>query len=97
MRNNIIIKFLLVLIMAITVLILFIKLLENSKEKNNVQERYILKASNGTVALFLGEDVVETYDIEIETLPYSDRQSLEEGIIYKNIEEAQSAIEDYDG
>ena len=97
MKRNDILKMLLALLMVITVLIFLLKTVENKNKKLVINKEYILKASNGVVVLYLGEEIIETYDVELEALPFSDRQLLEQGIKYKNINDVYSAIEDYDG
>lgn len=68
--------------------------------KNRVDnpDLWVLHSYGNNVALYNGEEIVEVYGgISLDTLPEADKRLLDNGIIFQTREEAQSAIEDYDG
>jgi flagellar basal body-associated protein FliL len=61
-------------------------------------EPWVLQSYGNNVALFNGEKVIEVYgSIMLDTLPDEDKRLLDNGIVFSTKEEAQNAIEDYDG
>ena len=70
-------------------------------EKNSElpsESGYYMKSLNNTVVLYKDDVIVKVYDgIVVDTLPIADRDLLSRGIHYKNLAEADSAAEDYDG
>lgn len=59
---------------------------------------WILKTYGNSVALFYGEELESVYgDIVLDNLPPDDIKILESGIAFPTREEAEQAIEDYDG
>lgn len=72
----------------------------SSNMENNVQNiQYIVKEYDGKVAVFkLGEnEPAETLDIDITSLPFSDRAALKEGISLQDTKKLNQLIEDFDG
>ena len=75
---------------------------EGSEEKteSDLQKSviYVLKYEDGNIFLYEDEQIIETIsEINISTLPFSDREDLCEGIILESAEEAYRLIEDLDG
>lgn len=69
---------------------------ESSSEQRGA--RFVLKYSDGSVSLFEGENVVETFsEVNFSTLPPNDRESLSQGIEFDNLDEVYMLIEDFDG
>ena len=69
---------------------------ELSSESSSV--KFVLKYHEGSVSLFEGEDIIETFgEVNYSTLPYADRESLENGIEFDTIDEVYELIEDFDG
>lgn len=67
-----------------------------SKAEN--PEIWVLHSYGDNVALYNGEEIIEVYGtISLNTLPEADRRLLDSGIAFHSREEAQNAIEDYDG
>ena len=62
---------------------------------------YILREENGVLALYHhnsgGEKLWQSYDIPVNLLPESDRNSLSEGIEFSSISAALQAVEDFSG
>lgn len=59
---------------------------------------WVLKAYGNSVALYNGKDLAAVYgDIVLDDLPPEDIKILENGIAFPTREEAEKAIEDYDG
>lgn len=59
---------------------------------------YYMKSLNNTVVLYKDDVIVKVYDgIVVDTLPIADRDLLSRGVHYKNLAEADTAAEDYDG
>lgn len=59
---------------------------------------WILKAYGNNVALYNGDEVATVYgEIVLDNLPPDDKKILESGIAFPTREEAEQAIEDYDG
>lgn len=67
-------------------------------KKNEKTEQMRLIAYKNTVALYRGDELIQTYgDIVLNTLPENDRLRFSSGIEVANESEAQSILEDYDG
>ena len=91
-------KLLILIISVALIVLLWISLISTNHKKNPAQEIYRLQCKNDTVMLYLGDDIIAVYDnIITDNLPVSDRQALQSGIEFKSLEDAQRAIEDYDG
>ena len=68
------------------------------KNKYDNPESWVLHSYGNNVALYNGEKIIEVYgSIVLDTLPEEDKKLLDNGIVFSTKEEAQSAIEDYDG
>lgn len=62
------------------------------------QSGYYMKSLENTVVLYKDDAIIKVYDgIILDTLPLADRDQLNKGIHYKNIADADTAAEDYDG
>lgn len=60
--------------------------------------KFVLKYEDGQVSLFDGDAIIETFsEVNFSTLPSADRESLSEGIIFENLDDAYRLIEDFDG
>ncbi len=65
---------------------------------NNPSVKFVLKYYDGNVSLFEGDNIIETFgEVNYSTLPYEDRESLNNGIEFNSIDEAYDLIEDFDG
>lgn len=59
---------------------------------------WVLHSYGNNVALYNGDEIIEVYgSIALNTLPEADKRMLQNGIAFHSREEAQNAIEDYDG
>lgn len=59
---------------------------------------WVLKVYGNTVALYNGDELETVYgDIVLDSLPPDDIKILENGLAFPTREEAEKAIEDYDG
>ena len=59
---------------------------------------YVLRSQEDTVNLYRDGKLIECYDgISVENLPSLDRNRLQNGIEFENIDDARRAAEDYDG
>ena len=59
---------------------------------------WVLHSYGNNVALYSDGEIIEVYgSIAINTLPEADKRLLQNGIAFHSREEAQNAIEDYDG
>ena len=59
---------------------------------------WVIKSYGNSVALYNGDELEEIYtDIVLDTLPPEDVNMLESGIVFPTREEAEQAMEDYDG
>lgn len=101
-------KLLLAILMIMTSALFGIKLTadisKNEPEKDKVSSNtksslsYVLKYEDGQIYLYEDNYVIDTLsDINISTLPYTDRENLCEGIELETAEEAYKLIEDLDG
>ena len=69
-----------------------------AKNQDYVPSSWVLKTYGNSVALYNGDKVAAVYgDIVLENLPPDDKKILESGIAFPTREEAEQAIEDYDG
>ena len=67
-------------------------------EQTGVDKLYRLTLLNGKVALYRGSEYIASYDgVSPENLPSDDRTALENGILFETREQAERAVEDYDG
>ena len=68
------------------------------KNKHDNPEMWVLHSYGNNVALYIGEKIIEVYgSIMLDTLPDEDKRLLDNGIFFSTKEEAQNAVEDYDG
>jgi len=75
---------------------------DQSKTAEPSSARYILRESDGKVALFIRnsdgtERLQSSYDVPIMFLPKSDRESLKKGIEFNSLDEIIKFVEDYVG
>ena len=69
-----------------------------AKNQDYDPSSWVLKAYGNSVALYNGDKIATVYgDIVLDNLPADDIKILESGIAFPTREEAEQAIEDYDG
>ena len=69
-----------------------------AKNRDYEPSSWVLKAYGNSVALYNGDEVAAVYgDIVLDDLPPEDIKILENGIAFPTREEAEQAVEDYDG
>lgn len=69
-----------------------------AKNRNYEPSSWILKAYGNSVALYNGNELDTVYGgIVLDELPPDDVKILESGIAFPTREEAEQAVEDYDG
>lgn len=93
-------RILIISILIITVSLAAIIIAFGFAMKNRATEPdvWVLHSYGNNVALYNGDKIIEVYGaISLDTLPEADKKLLENGIAFNSREEAQSAIEDYDG
>lgn len=101
-------KLLLAVLMILTSALFGIKLSADLTEKDVNDDKisshskssvsYVLKYEDGQIYLYEDNTVIDTLsDINISTLPHTDRESLCDGIELETAEEAYKLIEDLDG
>ena len=103
--KKIILRYVLATMMVMTSVLFGVKISaekppENVGEPSRTDEsaRLVLRYSDGSVSLFEGERIIETFgEVNISLLPYDDRQELCDGIEISSIDDAYRLIEDFDG
>lgn len=94
-QRNIIIIAIVLTIAAVTVLVAAGFAAGN---KEYEPSGWVIKSYGNSVALYNGDELIEVYGgIVLDTLPQEDIDLLESGIAFPTREEAQQAMEDYDG
>ena len=79
-------------------MIIFFSSTTKQKTAVSSKDKYLLKAKDDVVALYLGEDIIKIYNgIIVSNLPAYDRELLETGIEFSDKSAAEIAAEDYDG
>ncbi len=69
-----------------------------ARDRDYEPSSWVLKAYGNSVALYNGDEVAAVYgDIVLDNLPPEDIKILENGIAFPTREEAEQAVEDYDG
>lgn len=69
-----------------------------AKNRDYEPSSWILKTYGNSVALYNGDKLSAVYgDIVLDNLPPEDVKILENGIAFPTREEAEQAVEDYDG
>ncbi|MGN0492448.1 MAG: hypothetical protein ACI4F7_02280 [Acutalibacteraceae bacterium] len=69
-----------------------------ARDREYTPSGWVLKAYGNSIALYNGEELAEVYgDIVLDNLPPEDVKILENGIAFPTREEAERAVEDYDG
>lgn len=97
MDRNRDVKLFLVIVMSTVVLLLAIMLIIPQYETEN-EKKYRLQSTDGVIAMYFGDDIVSEYgDIILDNLPFGDREALERGIEFDSKEDAERAVEDFDG
>lgn len=76
------------------------KIVEKEPEMITVIQSYLLRDTDGNIALYHkysdGEEkLYKNYDIPVGMLPQSDREALRKGIEVESLDEALQLIEDY--
>lgn len=76
--------------------------LENKNVVQDFEESYILRESNGKIALFVqyanGDEFLHSnYDVSVSLLPKNDREKLKTGIVLNSLNDAMQLVEDYVG
>lgn len=94
-QRNIIIT---AIVLTIAAVIILITAGFAAKNRDYEPSSWVLKAYGNSVALYNGKDLAAVYgDIVLDDLPPEDIKILENGIAFPTREEAEKAIEDYDG
>ena len=69
-----------------------------ARDRDYEPSSWVLKSYGNSVALYNGDEVAAVYgDIVLDNLPPEDIKILENGIAFPTREEAEQAVEDYDG
>ena len=69
-----------------------------ARDRDYEPSSWVLKSYGNSVALYNGEELTAVYgDIVLDNLPPEDIKILENGIAFPTREEAEQAVEDYDG
>ena len=69
-----------------------------ARDRDYEPSSWVLKAYGNSVALYNRDEVAAVYgDIVLDNLPPEDIKILENGIAFPTREEAEQAVEDYDG
>ena len=86
------------LVLAASAVIILITAGFAAKNRDYEPSSWVLKAYGNSVALYNGKEIEAVYgDIVLDNLPPEDVKILENGIAFPTREEAEKAIEDYDG
>lgn len=94
-QRNIIIT---VIVLTAAAVIILITAGFAAKNRDYEPSSWVLKAYGNSVALYNGDEVAAFYgDIVLDDLPPEDIKILENGIAFPTREEAEQAVEDYDG
>ncbi len=94
-QRNIIIT---AIVLTIAAVIILITAGFAAKNRDYEPSSWVLKAYGNSVALYNDKDLAAVYgDIVLDDLPPEDIKILESGIAFPTREEAEQAIEDYDG
>ena len=94
-QRNIIIT---VIVLTAAAVIILITAGFAAKNRNYEPGGWVLKSYGNSVALYNGESLETVYsDIVLDNLPPEDIKILESGIAFPTREEAEQAVEDYDG
>lgn len=94
-QRNIIIT---VIVLTAAAVIILITAGFAAKNSDYEPSSWVLKAYGNSVALYNGDEVAAVYgDIVLDDLPPEDIKILENGIAFPTREEAEQAVEDYDG
>ena len=85
-----------ILSVCFAVILLTIGFVIKAKQEN--PKAWVLHSYGNNVALYNGDEIIEVYGgIVLDALPEEDKRQLDSGIAFPTKEEAQSAVEDYDG
>ena len=105
--KNLILKFILAAVMIATSAVFSVKIsnintlpknFDSSSDSEPKQAKFVLKYTDGTLSLFEGGKIVETFsEVNFSTLPPSDRENLSLGIEFESLDEVYLLIEDFDG
>lgn len=69
-----------------------------ARDRDYEPSSWVLKSYGNSVALYNGDELETVYgDIVLDSLPPDDIKILENGLAFPTREEAEKAIEDYDG
>lgn len=94
-QRNIIIT---VIVLTAAAVIILITAGFAARNRDYKPSSWVLKAHGNSVALYNGDSLDTVYGgIVLENLPEEDKKILESGIAFPTREEAERAIEDYDG
>ena len=87
-----------VIIISIAIIVIIVTAGFAAGDKMDSPRGCVLKAYRNTVALFVDGELEKVYsDIVLDTLPEQDIYQLKNGIAFDKREEAERAIEEYDG
>jgi len=59
------------------------------------EKTYTIKEFNGNIAVFEGDELIRSVDVDLETFRAEDRELLKKGIEVKTREEMAQVLEDY--
>ncbi len=68
------------------------------KQQAEASLPFVLKEYQGSVAVYKGDKVLEIFrTVNYNSLPEYDRNQLKDGMVFQNMNEIYSVIEDFDG
>lgn len=98
MNSNIKTRLIFTFLSVFLVVLLYTTVFFAKNSKPKAESGYYMKSLNNTVVLYKDDVIVKVYDeIVLDTLPTADRDLLSRGIHYKNLADADTAAEDFDG
>ncbi|MBQ7726199.1 MAG: hypothetical protein IJT66_03550 [Clostridia bacterium] len=87
-----------VITLAAVCMILTVGRVIRNKQEGYAPATWILRSYGNGVALYNGENIAAVYgNIVLDDLPAEDADLLKKGIAFPSREEAERAVEDYDG
>lgn len=86
------------IVITLAVIVIATAVVFASGQEKDSPHGCVLSTYENSVALYIDGELEEVYsEIVLDTLPPQDIKQLEYGIAFDTVEEAQRAIEDYDG
>lgn len=68
-----------------------------TKIESSAQDNYVLTIKDNTLCLLNNKELIKEYNVNISVLPGEDLKLLVEGIPVKNLSDADSIAENFDG